>query len=145
MPERDSIVLRGSLAEMLVAGSVRDAIELSDVHHLYVVSLVGLMPTEDETFFVVLLPNRLWVIPDVTDGLQAFLDALVPRLAAEGHVTRLVADNVPVRWRHKIGGFLPLFPLPRLDRHAVESLPLSRWEEHSMDDALINHLTLVKI
>jgi hypothetical protein len=110
------------LATFVGAGA-RDVVLLADVTRLYIVQLENALFQGDEPFYVAELADRIWVMPDGAAGLQPFLAALIPGLAVKNQVFEVAAQTCPFSWHERIAGVLPLFPVPRLARHSLTSLP----------------------
>lgn len=95
---------------------------LSSVRRLILVRFGAGLLHGEEPFLVVDGGPWLLVAPFLSGGAAAMLAALrrhaPPLLEAE-------ADMLPWRWRRRLGGWLPLFPLPALAWQPASSLP--RW------------------
>ena len=124
---RDRLEVVDGKARLIVGGRPRDAADCGTIERLVVVRHEDPLFHGDEPFFVAVFPDRLWVVPDCTPGVDRFIKALAPRLSQEKRVYRALTPPRPFGWRKKIMGFLPLFPIPRLAAHPLSSQP--HWHE----------------
>ena len=108
---------------LYVRGKLADMVAKSEIHTLFWVFDGAGALTDNEPFFVLVLTDRLWVIPDDTFGIVQWLRWLLQEPLPE--LRRAVLDACPWSWRRRTLG-LPLFPLPRLGRFPRSTLP--RWE-----------------
>ncbi|MDJ0607784.1 MAG: hypothetical protein QNJ67_02320 [Kiloniellales bacterium] len=124
---RDRLEISGGRARLIVGGRAREEVDCCTIEKLFVVRHEDQLYHGHEPFFVAVFPDRLWVVPEYTPGIDRFMKALAPRLSQEKRVYRALTPPRPFAWRMIILGFLPLFPIPRLAAHPLSSLP--RWHE----------------
>ena len=125
-------------ATLILSGRPADTIRLAEVQQLHVVHMASGLLHGEEPFFVLVLPDRVWVVPDCISGWDALQDALTPKLLPDGAVLQASAENVPLAWRARVAGFLPLFPTPRLGCHPIRTLP--HWPTCPIDPADLESL-----
>lgn len=113
--------------EMIVGGRVMATANPDEISRLYLVVSDDPLYHGEEPFYVVLFKDFLWVIPYFTLGAESFLRAVLPRLEARRAIFKAVSPAMPVAWRKKLLGALPLFPVPRLAQHPLSPLP--DWQE----------------
>lgn len=121
-PGGDSARVEDDRLELWIAGRLSASESAERATCLHVVSLENALYQGEERFLLVEFPDSLWVIPSSTPGIDAVGARLHERLAKRHGVVRTSMPTVPFAWRRRIGGFLPLFPIPRLARH-VGRLP----------------------
>ena len=90
----------------------------------------------DEPFYAVVLPDRVWVIPDDVNGPDALMASVVPALLKQERVFRSITSKVPWSWRK--GRLLRPFPIPPLARHPARTIP--EWETRPLDPTEAQHL-----
>jgi hypothetical protein len=77
----------------------------------------------EESFYVAFLPDRVWVLPYFTAGIRALLEAVGPSLGARAALFRAEVAGCPLRWRRRVIGLLPLFPIPALGSYPLRTAP----------------------
>jgi len=123
----EAVTIADGVARMLVNGREVASAPLDQARRLYVVRFADSLFHGDEPFFVLVFNDRLWVLPDLVEGLHDLLTPVVRRLAASDGLYRAEMPPRPYAWRRKIAGLLPLFPTPRLAQHALTTMP--QWRE----------------
>ena len=124
---REQLRVFDNTAEMIVDDLAVSTVAVDDFVKLYIVSYGNSLYHGDEPFYVAICRDRLWVIPYFTPGVDQFLQAVTPRLDHEQAIFKATSPPRPFAWRRRLGGFLPLFPLPRLAEHPLSTLPA--WQE----------------
>lgn len=119
----ESLRVDGPTIALIVNGKVLDKANVNDVTRLYVVTLENPIYQGEEPFYALVVGRVVWVIPYFTAGLQALLAAVRPVLERVRGVTQVKGAPLPWAWRKKLLGWLPLFPIPRLDCYPVAELP----------------------
>lgn len=114
---RDSVRVEYDRLELWVAGHLSASESADRAARLHVVALENALYQGEERFLVVEFPDSVWVVPGSTPGIDALGARLHACLGPRRGVVRSTMPTVPFAWRRRVGGFLPLFPIPRLARH----------------------------
>ena len=133
----DRIDLGSTRATLIRSGKPAGRLNLAEVQELEIVELTLPDVADDECFFVLVTPARVWVIPEDANGLSPLLEHLVPRLAPQGRVFRVVSGHVPWRWRG--GSGLRRSQRTRLGDHPLRTRPT--WERAVLDGEDVLRMT----
>ena len=122
---QDQLVVEDGTAGVWRNGRRTAGIDLAAVTRIVVVRFASDVFQGDEPFVVVEAPPKILVLPFLAAGSRELLSAL----AQSGQVQLWEAecDGLPLRWRRRLFGALPLFPLPRLAIHPIGTKP--SWRE----------------
>lgn len=108
----------------IAAGALGDIVRIDIVHHQFAVP-----GGYDDYFHVVEFADTAWVLPDDLPGSYA-LRAAVKRARPDADIVyAVVPAALPITWRRRLFGVLPLFPEPRPLVVARSALPA--WAEQS--------------
>lgn len=116
-------ITAGSDAVLRAGGRVVDQAKVENVVKLFWASPAEPLFHGDETYYVALLSDRLWVLPYLTSGVGEFLREVAPALADRRALFRAKTAVVPLSWRRRLMGLIPLFPTPGLGVHPLKTLP----------------------
>jgi hypothetical protein len=118
----DHVVLEGRRLQLCdAAGCVRAGFALDALEQVLVVRLASALVHGDEPFLVLQGAGHALTLPL---GAAGALEQTLPALAPPGATLwRAEAENLPLAWRKRVLGVLPLFPLPRLALHDASTLP----------------------
>jgi len=125
----ERIDLASDRATLILGGRPADTIRFAEVESVHVVEMAYGLVQGDEPFYAVVLSDRVWVIPDDVNGLDALMAAVVPVLLKQERVFRSITPKVPWSWRK--GRFLRPFPIARLAHHPARTIP--EWEIRPLD------------
>lgn len=126
MPMQDRLVVEGDTAYVRRDGRRLADIDLAAVTRIVVVRFGSDLVHGDEPFVVVEAPPKVLVLPFLAEGSRALLSTLMQR-GGPAQLWEAECDGLPLGWRRRLLGALPLFPLPRLAVHPIETKP--RWLE----------------
>ena len=120
---RERIQVRDSQAKMIVDEVAVSTVNIEDVARLYVITHENALFHGDEPFYVALFRDSLWVIPFFTPGVDEFIRGVSRGPGERTAIFRAVSRPLPFRWRKRLMGFFPVFPVPRLAQHPLSTLP----------------------
>ena len=110
--------------DRIATEAVGDIVRIDIVHHQFAVP-----SGYDDYFHVVEFADTAWVLPDGLPGSHA-LRAAVKRMRPDAAIVHAVVPSaLPIAWRRRLFGVLPLFPEPRPLVVARSALPA--WVEQS--------------
>ena len=121
--DKEGIHIRENQVEMIVKGVPVSVAKLDDVVKLYLVNQEHPLFHGDEPFYVTEFQEFLWVIPYFTLEVDRFIRIVARKLGNRGAVLRVISPRLPLVWRKLSMGVVPLFPIPRLARHPLTTLP----------------------
>lgn len=123
---QDELVMEGDTVGLWRRGRRTAGLDLAAVTRVVVVRFGSGLVHGEEPFVVVEAPPKILVLPFLAAGSRELLAALVRR-GGRTQLWEAECDPLPLRWRRRLLGALPLFPLPRVALHAIDSKP--RWQE----------------
>lgn len=124
MTSRKELVrVEGSRIDLIAADRVVDSAATDEIVKLFWLSAADPLYHGEESYYVAVLPDRLWVLPYFTGGIAGFLAEVLPPLEKRGALFRAEVSGCPISWRRRIWGLLPLFPTPALGAHPLRTLP----------------------
>jgi hypothetical protein len=132
----DGIEFRDGTATLRLGGRPAARLEAGAVEAVWLLRQDPLVH-EDEPLTVIAAGPVLWLVPWPTRGAGAFLAALAarPGVAFRGGVL----TRVPLQWRARLLGVLPLFPTPRLAERPARELPAIE-AAHALDPGAVLEL-----
>lgn len=113
----------GGSIKLIAGARTLDVAPIGEVRQLVWTAPADALFHGEESYYLALLPDKVWVVPYFTAGVRSFLQELAPPLAARGQLFRGEISGCPVRWRRRVLGLVPLFPAPALGSHPLGTVP----------------------
>jgi hypothetical protein len=123
----DQLVVDGDTVGLWRQGRRLAVFDLAAVTRVVIVRAASAIFHGDEPFVVVEAPPNLLVLPFLAAGSRELLSTLAQR-DGQAQLWEAECEGLPMRWRRRLLGALPLFPVPRTAVHPMQTKP--DWREY---------------